>query len=65
MKAFELKYEGQKIPEWYELYFDYKRVKEVINEHKKKIKRKQHHSKFSLGNEAQKLEGTYFINPFD
>jgi hypothetical protein len=67
MKAFEVKYEGQKIPEWYTLYFDYKRIKDVINEHKEKIKSKTHCSGVIriAGKETTKLEGIFFINPLD
>jgi len=40
MELFEHKYEEQKIPEWYDMYFDYKYIKTVIQTTKDKIKSK-------------------------
>ncbi len=38
MENFEPKYEAQKIPELYNLYFNYQAIKEVIAQTKSKIK---------------------------
>lgn len=40
MKKFESKFEAQKIPEFYNLYFNYKRIKAVLAVGKEKIIRK-------------------------
>jgi hypothetical protein len=40
MKKFESKFEAQKIPEFYNLYFNYKRIKAVLALAKDKIVRK-------------------------
>jgi hypothetical protein len=37
-ERFEFKFEEQKIPEWYDLYFDYKHIKTTIAQTKLKIK---------------------------
>lgn len=37
-EQFEIKFENQKIPEWYDLYFDYKHIKTIIAKGKTKIK---------------------------
>jgi len=34
MEGFERKFEEQKIPEWYDLYFDYKYIKTLIQKTK-------------------------------
>ena len=38
MEHFEVKFEEQKIPEWYDFYFDYKYLKTLIASTKLKIK---------------------------
>ena len=40
MEEFDVKYEEQKIPEWYDMYFDYRYIKTNIKFAKEKIKSK-------------------------
>ena len=51
-ERFEHKYEEQKIPEWYDLYFDYRHIKSIIAQAKLKIKSGQ----------ANKIPGYIDIN---
>lgn len=43
MEGFERKFEEQKIPEWYDLYFDYKYIKTLIQKTKTLILSKKPH----------------------
>jgi hypothetical protein len=43
--GFESKYEEQKIPEWYDSYFDYRHIKALIAATKLSIKCKAYHVK--------------------
>ena len=48
MQDFEPKYEAQKIPELYNLYFDYQAIKRIIKDAKTDIKGKESYTnKFS------------------
>ena len=48
MQDFEPKYEAQKIPELYNLYFDYQAMKRIIKDAKTDIKGKENYTnKFS------------------
>lgn len=40
MEEFDVKYEEQKIPEWYDMYFDYRYIKTNIKFAKEKIRSK-------------------------
>lgn len=67
MQQFEIKFEGQKIPEWYNLYFDYQKIKRVLAEGKKNIKGMptQLLIIFALGGLSTLLPGFYHVNEFD
>ena len=63
MEHFEVKFEEQKIPEWYDFYFDYKYLKTLIASTKLKIKCKHiTQSKFDSEGVATKLPGYYDLN---